>query len=172
MKADTHAPSDNDQTLHPRALNIVAIATFVGLVIGIAGISITDSTSAFHANGYVVGAMCIFLAVFVLIYALALWLLFLVRHNMSAAQKKFFLAIGLSFPLLLVRIVYSSLSDFTDNSTFALMDSNPTAYLLMSVLEEIIAMGLCVFYGWSAANALDHVHKEVPRTDVSYTYGV
>lgn len=148
--------SDCDQILHHKTLNLVAIAAFVGLLLGIVGISITDSASDFHANGYVMAAMSIFLAVFALIYVLAMWMVCKLQHRTSATQKKFLLAIGMSFPFLLIRMIYSSLSDFTDDSRFAIMSGNPTAYLFMSVLEEIVSMGLCVFFGWSASKVTNY----------------
>lgn len=137
--------------MHPKFLGVVALACFVGLILGIAGISITDnSTGTFHANGIVKGAMAVFLVVFVVDIAITGWLYSQLRSKLSVFQKKLFLAIVLSWPFLLVRLVYSAIGDFADDSRFAILEGDPTIYLCMDVLEEIIAVSICVGFGLSA----------------------
>jgi hypothetical protein len=143
--------SDTEQRMHPKFLGAVALACFVGLILGIAGISITDnSTGTFHANGIVKGAMAVFLVVFVVDIAITGWLYSQLRSKLSVFQKKLFLAIVLSWPFLLVRLVYSAIGDFADDSRFAILVGDPTIYLCMDVLEEIIAVSICVGFGLSA----------------------
>lgn len=138
--------------MHPKFLSLVALTCFVGLILGIAGISITDDNSdTFHANSIVMAAMAVFLAIFVVDIAITSWLYSQLRSRLSSFQKKLFLAIVLSWPFLLIRLIYSAISDFTDNSRFAILIGDPTIYLCMDVLEEIIAVSLCVGFGMSAA---------------------
>ncbi|CEJ59218.1 hypothetical protein PMG11_07849 [Penicillium brasilianum] len=143
---------DSEQKMHPKFLSLVALACFVGLILGIAGISISDDNSGgtFHANAIVKAAMAIFLVVFVVDIAITSWLYSHLRLRLTVFQKKLFLAIVLSWPFLLVRLIYSAISDFTDNSRFAILVGDPTIYLCMDVLEEIIAVSLCVAFGMSA----------------------
>lgn len=151
--------------MHPKFLSLVALACFVGLILGIAGISISDDNSGgtFHANAIVKAAMAIFLVVFVVDIAITSWLYSHLRLRLTVFQKKLFLAIVLSWPFLLVRLIYSAISDFTDNSRFAILVGDPTIYLCMDVLEEIIAVSLCVAFGMSAVLNLqpkEQVHNE------------
>lgn len=111
-----------------------------------------DTKGPYHANGVVMGAMGAFLAVFVIFTVQAIYLAIQMRSTMNRAQKKLFLAVGLSWPFLLIRLVYSSISDFSNDVRFAILTGNATAYLCMDVLEEIVAMALCVFFGLSAVS--------------------
>ncbi|KAJ5601990.1 hypothetical protein N7510_011524 [Penicillium lagena] len=144
---------DTDHIIPPKSLHGVAITGFVGLILGIAGISTTDDTKGhFHANGVVMGAMGTFLAVFVIFTVQAIYLAIKMQFIMNRAQKLLFLAVGLSWPFLLIRLVYSSIGDFGSDARFAIITGNATIYLCMDVLEEIAAMALCVFFGLSAVS--------------------
>lgn len=159
--------------MHPKCLSAIAIVCIIGLILGIAGISMTDdNASTFHPNGVVQGAMGIFIASFVVIYAMAGWLACQLRTTMNMAQKKLFLAIGISWPFLLIRIVYSAITDFASNSRFAIESGDTTTYLCMNVLEEIIAMALCVGFGFSAVFGMQEpaylaTDKEESRLDTT-----
>jgi hypothetical protein len=63
--------------------------------------------------------------------------------------KKLFLAIVLSWPFLVVRLVYSAMGDYSNDRRFVIGGNN-TIYLCMDVLQEIAAMTLCVAFGRSA----------------------
>ena len=41
-------------------------------------------------------------------------------------------------------MVYAAMSDYGSDPRFRLLDGNPTIYLCMSVLEEIILMIICL----------------------------
>jgi hypothetical protein len=146
--------------MHPKFLGLVALACFVGLILGIAGISINDdNTGTYHANGLVKAAMAIFLVVFVVDIMITSWLYSQLRSKLTVFQKKLFLAIVLSWPFLLVRLVYSAISDFADDSRFAILEGDPTIYLCMDVLEEIIAVSICVGFGLSAVLGMKTTQK-------------
>ena len=150
--------SDAGQRLRPKFLNLVAIICFIGLILGIVGVSTADDNeSTYHANTIVKASMAIFLAVFVVILLITVWLLLQLRYTLKVFQKKLFLDITLSSPFLLIRLVYSAISDYTDNSRFAILQGDPTIYLCMDVLEEIIAMVLTMALGMSAVLEKDFI---------------
>lgn len=128
----------------------MSLVVFIGLILGIAGISSADDNSGFNPNGITQGAMGIFVAGFVIIFLASAYLAMELRSSLNPAQKKLFLAIGLSMPFVLVRVVYSAVADFGKVHSFTVLVGNPTIYLCMAVLEEIIAMALCVGFGVSA----------------------
>lgn len=109
-----------------------------------------DSNTAFHANSEMKAAMGIFLGVFAITAFLAVWLLLQLWFTIHAWQKKLFLAIFLSWPFLLIRLVYSAVGDFGASDKRFVIGGDNTIYLCMDVLEEIVAMALCVGFGWSA----------------------
>jgi hypothetical protein len=103
--------------------------------------------------------------VFVVMVGLAVWLFLSLRHTVKRFQKKLFLAIAISSPFLLVRIVYSALSDYTDNSRFTVLSDDATTYLCMNVLEEIIAMAFTVVLGLSAVREKDFMKPKYTVAD-------
>lgn len=146
---------------------LLTLVTIIALILGIAGVSSSNGNDGtYHPGKLAKVAMGIFLAVFVIFVLLSLWLFYELSFSMRRFQKKLFLAIALSTPLLAVRLVYSALSDYTTLSAFAL-DGNTTVYLCMDVLEEIIAMGMTMALGISAILESDFVKlTPVPQQDI------
>ncbi|KAL2859188.1 hypothetical protein BJX68DRAFT_261633 [Aspergillus pseudodeflectus] len=165
---------DTDQRLPPRFLNIVTIVCFVGLILGIAGVSTADDSDdgTYHPGTMVKVSMALFIATFVVFALMAGWLRLQLQYSLGAFQKKLFLAVALSCPFLVVRLVYSAISDYADNSSFTVLTGNPTIYLCMSVLEEIVAMALTMALGMSAVLEKDFVRYNSVKTqagpDVSH----
>lgn len=152
-----------ENKIPPRSIVLVTVITFVGLILGIAGVSTAPKDRAYQPGGLAKGAMGIFLAVFGITILLSAWLFFECSFSLRRFQKKLFFAISLSFPFLLTRMIYSSLSSYSSNHTFAL-DGSATAYLCMCVLEEIIAMAITMAFGISAVLEADFV-RPVPQED-------
>lgn len=156
--------SDTEQKLNPRLLRLTTIAGFVGLIIGIAGVSIIDTNKPFKPNIEMKAAIAIFLALFVVMIFLTLILAMQLGNAMHKWQKKLFMAIVLGWPFLLVRLVYSAVADFSDDQRFSIVNGDDTIYLCMDVLEEIVAMAICVAFGWSALKEKEH--KEIAKGEV------
>jgi uncharacterized membrane protein YozB (DUF420 family) len=147
--------------VNPKFLNLLAAACFIGVGLGIAGVSTAnDSDSTYHPNDIVKASMGVFLAVFAIVVVVCGWLYLKLRHTLRVFQKKLFLASALSYPFLLVRLVYSALGDYTPWSKFAVLSGDTTIYLCMSVLEEITAIGLAMFLGISAVLQDDFVKPD------------
>ncbi|KAL2795165.1 hypothetical protein BJX66DRAFT_172811 [Aspergillus keveii] len=157
---------DIDQRLPPRFLNLVTLVCIVALILGIAGVSTANDSNdgTYHAGKIVKVSMALFLAVFAVFVVLAGWLWLQLQYSLRAFQKKLFLAVALSCPFLVVRLVYSAISDYADFSSFTVITGNPTIYLCMSVLEEIIAMALTMALGMSAVLEKDFVRYNPVKT--------
>ncbi|KIW12449.1 hypothetical protein PV08_09726 [Exophiala spinifera] len=157
---------DIDTKVNPKFLNLLAAACFIGVGLGIAGVSTAnDSDTTYHPNSIVKASMGVFLAVFAVVVVVCGLLYLKLRHTLRAFQKKLFLASVLSYPFLLVRLVYSALSDYTSWSNFAVLIGDATIYLCMSVLEEIVAIALAMMFGISAVLQDDFVK---PDSKTSY----
>lgn len=109
-------------------------------------------------------AMAIFIALFVVVILLTLVLALQLGNAMHKWQKKLFMAIVLAWPFLLVRLIYSAMADFSDDQRFSIVNGNDTIYLCMDVLEEIVAMAICVVFGWSAVKEKER--KEIATGEV------
>lgn len=137
-------------------MKVLTLVTFIGLILGIAGVSSSDKEGGYQPGTLAKAAMGIFLAVFVIFILLTIWLHHELSFSLRRFQKKLFIAIALSSPFLLVRLIYSALSDYTTYEAFSL-DGNATVYLCMAVLEEIIAMVITMALGISAVLEDDFV---------------
>ena len=164
--------SDIEGRIPLRPLTLVTILAFIGLFLGIAGVSTANVTYAvvdghlsytYHPGTLVKASMGIFIAVFVITALITSWLLFTLQSRSRRFQKKLFLASALSAPFLVVRLVYSALGDYDFNDDrFALLNGNTTIYLCMDVLEEIAAMVITMALGMSAVLEQDFVKLTLP----------
>lgn len=55
-------------------------------------------------------------------------------------EKRLLIAVGLSFPLLVVRYIHALVADFAHNKNFNSFFGNATIYLLMAVATECIVI--------------------------------
>jgi hypothetical protein len=147
-----------EEKMPPRPMKLVTLITFIGLILGIAGVS----SGGYPPGKLAKAAMGIFLAVFVLFLVLSVWLFLELSGSLRRFQKKLFIAIVLSTPFLVARLIYSALGDYTSLDTFSL-DGNPTVYLCMAVLEEIIALAITMVLGILAVLEVDFV-KITPQS--------
>ncbi|GKZ25248.1 hypothetical protein AbraIFM66951_003488 [Aspergillus brasiliensis] len=132
--------------LLPAFFRLVGLLTLAGMILCIVGASessslqgITNSTEAKIGDVlYVIswGCLCLLLLVIGSKY-----------ESIEDGEHRLLLAVGLSVPLLLVRLIYSLLSVFTHNPTFNMLTGNVTVFLVMAVLEEIVIVVICLGVG-------------------------
>lgn len=84
--------------------------------------------------------------------------------QIEPGERKLVTAVGLSTPLLFVRVVYSLLAAFSNNSDFNMLTGNPTIMLVMAVLEEIIICVVCLGTGLTLhkQECIEHDESFVP----------
>lgn len=122
------------------------LLTTVGIILGIVGG--VESTEPYSSNVLYVFrilskvSLGIFIASFVIILAITIILSRSISHAESG-EKKILLAVALSLPLLLVRLVYSAGYTFGDKQSFNSLDGSVTILLCMALLEE---MGIVLIY--------------------------
>jgi hypothetical protein len=63
--------------------------------------------------------------------------------NAPRGEKRIYFAVLAAIPLLAVRILWSILAAFADNSTFSIQGGKPLVQLFMAILEEF---GIVVMY--------------------------
>ncbi|RAK86470.1 hypothetical protein BO79DRAFT_153177 [Aspergillus costaricaensis CBS 115574] len=132
--------------LLPAFFRLVGLLTLAGMVLCIVGASkssslqgITNSTEAKVGD-----------VLYVIAWACLCALLLVVGSKYGSiedGEHRLVLAVGISVPLLLVRLIYSLLSVFTHNPTFNMLTGNVTVFLVMAVLEEIVIVGICLGVG-------------------------
>lgn len=73
------------------------------------------------------------------------------RSGLERGENRILVAVSLSLPFILVRVIYACLIIFLHNSTFSLLTPNPTAMLCMDVLEEIVVVIILLGFGFTLA---------------------
>jgi hypothetical protein len=121
-------------------IKFIQTIVIVGLILSIIGG--TDSSSDRAKTGVYTtqplseAAMGLYIAAFVMITATAIILSFSVSHA-EHGEKRLLLALAVSLPFLLVRLVYGSISNFANTSDFNPLTGNVTIYLCMALIMEL-----------------------------------
>lgn len=134
--------------INPLFFKVVGIITLVALILCILGA--TADTSSLAALTQIDSKTKIGIILFAVAWVGMCLLLFLIsfRYNdLESGEHRLVLAVGLSLPILLVRLIYSILVVFAQNSDFNQISGNVTVYLVMSVLEEMAVVFICLGVG-------------------------
>lgn len=141
--------------------------TLVGLILSIVG----QTASSDPTNGLVNAKTKIGLIMFLIAWVGLCILLLLVGsryRGIEDGEHRLLLAVGLSIPLLLVRLIYSLLVAFTQNPSFNMITGNVTIMLVMDVLEEIIIVLICLGIGLTLSVRQSAAYIEV-QTSIQST---
>lgn len=154
--------------LQPRHMKAIQMVVTVGLILGIVGG--VSSSNDYVKNGEKIipgtlskAGLALFIASFVLIVLTTIILSFSVSHA-EPGEKRLLLAVGLSLPFILVRLVYSSMSVFGSNPDFNTVTGNVTILLCMGVLMELAAILIYEAVGITLQKAVN----VVPATGDGY----
>ena len=104
----------------------------------------------------------LFIAAFVLLCILLLGL-GTRRHQVEDGEHRLLGAVAISMPLLLVRLIYSALLIYVNNPIFNFLTGNVTALLVMSVLTEIIIVGIYLGTGLTLHKHMSDIGYEEQR---------
>jgi hypothetical protein len=126
--------------LQPYHMKLFQTIVMVGLILSIVGgVNASKDLSSKHIytpQSLSQAAMGLFIAAYVLIVASTITIYFSVTHA-EHGEKRLLLAVALSLPFLLVRLVYSSISLFTTNTNFNSVSGNVTIFLCMALIMEL-----------------------------------
>ncbi|KAJ5819818.1 hypothetical protein N7474_005409 [Penicillium riverlandense] len=135
------------QEINQRLFKWLGLATLVAVILSIVGqvqntnLGQESSISTLTKAGVVI---------FLVTWAGLAFLLFGVASRFGSiedGERRLVFAVGLSVPLLLVRILYSLLAVFSHSPDFNMFTGSPTIMLVMAVLEEIAICVICLGTG-------------------------
>ena len=132
--------------LHPMIFRFIGMFSLVGVILSIVGTTQnSDITQGIVTIETKIGL------IFYLITWVCLCGLFVVilkrTESIEDGEHRLLLAVAVSVPLILVRLVYSYIFAFGGNSDFSLLSGNVTIQLVMCVLEEILVVLVCLGIG-------------------------
>ena len=138
-------------------LHIPILLALILCIVGGTRISSPDSSKHSSGQSFEKAGGIIFLISYLAIVAFAVLSMSETR-NLPHGEKRVLFAVLASLPLLAVRLLYSLLADFDNNSTFNIVDGNATVQLCMATIEEFIVTSFFILAG-IFAHALDNAVK-------------
>ncbi|KAI1818824.1 hypothetical protein GGS20DRAFT_6825 [Poronia punctata] len=129
--------------INPQVLRIAEIVVFVGLILSSIGGSNSGSEYAKTGVYEIASLTRVGLGLTIAGFALLVVTTIAVGLHISQAEpgeKRLVLAIALSLPFLLVRIIYAAIGIFGRNPDFGVVTGDVNILLGMAVVEEIIIM--------------------------------
>ncbi|GES60360.1 hypothetical protein ATEIFO6365_0002087100 [Aspergillus terreus] len=125
--------------LHLAAVHLIEILTIVALILSIVGATSLPSSSFLsrtqQTNTEMTVGVALFLAAFGLLCLLVLSTWPSMRH-IEKGEKRLLIAVTLSLPFILVRLIYSSVSILGKNPDFSRTTGSTTIFLCMTLLME------------------------------------
>ncbi|KAJ5354877.1 hypothetical protein N7541_005921 [Penicillium brevicompactum] len=130
----------------PIIFRLVNLISLVALILTIVGS--TQNTNLTHGLVTTESKVALILFLVTWLAVCGLFGLIAIRsHSIEDGERRLLLAVGISLPLILVRLVYSLIFAFGHRADFNMLSGNVTIQLVMSVLEEIFIVLVCLGIG-------------------------
>jgi len=127
---------------------LIAMTALIGLILLIVGNTNSSGAITGHGSISTLSKAGTVLFLLVLIALAVVWALCLVRKPyIQHDEKRILLIVGLSLPLLLVRMIYSLIYIFSGDVKFSSIIGSPTIYLCVDVLMEILVILIAMSIG-------------------------
>ncbi|KAI1360644.1 hypothetical protein F5Y08DRAFT_44953 [Xylaria arbuscula] len=127
--------------VNPRVLRLAQLVVLVALILGIVGGTEAGSdyadTGMYKQSSLSQAGIGLTIAGFALLVLATAQLGFNVSQ-VDQGERRLVLAIALTLPFLLVRVLYGAIGTFDRNSAFNSVSGNPYVFLGTAVIEEII----------------------------------
>jgi len=150
------------QHYHMKLIQIVvSVALILSIIGGINASKDLTSKGTYTPQSLSQAAMGLFIASYVLIVATTIILSFSLPHA-EHGEKRLLVAIAISLPFILVRLVYGSISIFANTSDFNSVSGNVTIYLCMALIME-----LCVVITYETVGLALRKLESVPTGNVA-----
>jgi len=152
--------------IRPYHLHFIQIIVMVGLILGIVGgvnaSSELSSTGVYKPQTLSKAGIALFLVSYVAFVIVTILISFSLSYA-EAGEKRLLLAVALSLPFLLVRLIYSSISTFGNSSSFNTVTGNVTILLCMALIME----ACCVVIYEGVGLSLQRVRRDNLPTAVA-----
>ncbi|KAH8896220.1 hypothetical protein GQ53DRAFT_852230 [Thozetella sp. PMI_491] len=149
------------QRIGAKFFGAISLASMVGIGLAIkGGIQAAESTVTGTPNTLVKVAIVIFLAIYLASVAIFITI-WMARSLIPQGERRLLASFAVCAPLILVRLIYPLIADFGGNADFYVFGGNPTIWLCMAVLEEIIVVAIVVSVGLT----LEKLPKISPEGD-------
>ncbi|KAL1964396.1 hypothetical protein VTN77DRAFT_6954 [Rasamsonia byssochlamydoides] len=146
-RANDSIARNTGNEVNPFAFRIVHLVTIVGLILSILGQTHNTTREGLtQIQSKTKIGVILFIVSWVLLCLLLLTLSGR-RSDIESGEHRLLGAVGLSLPFIFVRLLYSILVVFVNNSTFNLVTGNVAVMFIMSVLVEFVVVVVCLGVG-------------------------
>lgn len=127
----------------PRHIRLAELLVTVGLILSIiGGVNAGEDfgkTGIYKTQTLSKAGLGLFIAAFVILCLILAIIVQSVQHA-EEGEKRILLAVAISLPFLLVRLIYSALAVFANRRSFSLFYGDVSILLFMALLEEVIVV--------------------------------
>ncbi|OQD71606.1 hypothetical protein PENPOL_c001G00355 [Penicillium polonicum] len=131
----------------PRIIfRVITLISLVAVILSIVGATTNSNIGQGLVNTESKVGLVLYLVTWIGVFGL--FLLVLQRNqSIEDGEHRLLLAVGISLPLILIRLVYSFIYSFGHKSEFNMVSGDVTIQLVMAVLEEIVVVFVCLGIG-------------------------
>ncbi|KAJ5100603.1 hypothetical protein N7456_006655 [Penicillium angulare] len=124
---------------------IPSIVTWIDIAISIIGwVAVMHVEHPLAPTPYSQASMALLAVIY--LYMVGVFILFWRRRGEYLTEELWALkGVGICVPLLAIRLAYSLVFIITGNMDFSAIKGNPTAYLIMTMLPEVIIISVCTY---------------------------
>ncbi|KAL8667894.1 MAG: hypothetical protein Q9202_000359 [Teloschistes flavicans] len=140
-----------------RIIRFLHIPNLLALVLAIVGgtrLSSSDPSRQSQGRDFSKAGIIIFLILFIVSCAIVL-LTLTEKSSIPQGERRLLFSVLAALPFIFVRILYSTMALFVNNSTFKLYGGNATVQLCMAVIEEIIVTIIFIAVGLTVSSVRD-----------------
>ncbi|OQE46166.1 hypothetical protein PENCOP_c001G08660 [Penicillium coprophilum] len=132
--------------LPPIIFRLVGTVALVAVILSIVGATANSDITHGFVNTKTKVGLILYLVAWVGVCGLFL-LISKRTQSIEDGEHRLLLAVGVSLPLILVRLIYSLIYTFGQKTAFNMLAGNVTIQLVMSVLEEMVVVLVCLGIG-------------------------
>jgi hypothetical protein len=155
-----------------RILKFIELVITVGIILGIMG-GVNAGSAYQTTHTYTPGTLSkAGISLLIVSYVGTVLATIATSFHLSHAEqgmRRLFVAISISLPLLLIRLIYSIISTFTRNKKFNLLEGSVTVFLCVALIEEFIIVIILESVGLTLQKVAKEEHvegtRQIPSSD-------
>lgn len=140
-----------------------SIITWIDIGISIGGwVSVTNAEHPLLPTAWSQASLGLLAGIYA--YLVGVFVLFWFhRHEYFEEERWSLNGVSISIPLLAIRLAYSLVFTITGNMKFNAIKGNPTAYLIMTMLPEVLIIFVCTYVIFAKISPLQKGVKQPKR---------
>ncbi|KAJ5486849.1 hypothetical protein N7530_001149 [Penicillium desertorum] len=132
--------------LPPKVFRLVGLFALVGVILSIVGATKNSNIAHGLVTTETKAGLIFYLIAWIGVFGL-FFLILKRTQSIEDGEHRLLLAVGVSIPLIFVRLIYSFIYTFGQKTEFNMLSGNVTIQLVMSILEEILVVIVCLGIG-------------------------